>query len=465
MSFQETDNQLQKTSSSYSLHTSFKPQKLFPSKPSKTTSNWPSVLRRYTQTSPYVGNPVASSGPYHPSTPDDKTLPAQSPLTLDKVTPYAFDDESVVSFYNYEAETIDTIQSEPCLKSSVEVGKRNKVTKAEDGNMTANYEMEMFQSPRETIEFNKLDKYNKTTGLRSSEKKDFEENSKDFETRQNTLLRDSTEELFKSLSCRVETNVDGNYKDESFASVDISKVTEKQAVTTAGAATNSQRVSNELHSAAMLGKDTVSDSHASDDELLETNIKATETNRQYSVQHGSKVAKQNNSVPSVLVSNSVSSDTTSTLVLRRQENVAQKINESIGEQHCDTDCPKNTFKPTASKNAQRKSVEMALSSAQSIGLMIVTSSVCVMIPQATGLHHSPVHKVRRKCAKLIMSPMFDWFITGVIFLNTVVMAAEHHGMSETMENNLNAVNLVSKLRLTRRCVNVQSFVSFSQRVN
>ena len=111
-SFQDTNySRLRSTSSSYSLHVSFKPQKLFPTKPSTTSSNWSSILRRYTKTSPYGGNPNGSPGPYYPSSPHDSTIPAQSPLTLNKVTPYSFDCESVVSFYNYEPEAVGRIDS------------------------------------------------------------------------------------------------------------------------------------------------------------------------------------------------------------------------------------------------------------------------------------------------------------------------------------------------------------------
>lgn len=106
--------------------------------------------------------------------------------------------------------------------------------------------------------------------------------------------------------------------------------------------------------------------------------------------------------------------------------------------------PSATATPVAWGDSARKSIETGLASAQNAGFLLVqTSSVCVTIPWATNWNHSPVNKVRRRCAILIMNPMFDWFITSVIFLNTIVMAMEYHGMNRDVEITLDNINLVS----------------------
>ena len=82
------------------------------------------------------------------------------------------------------------------------------------------------------------------------------------------------------------------------------------------------------------------------------------------------------------------------------------------------------------------------------GLMLVkTSSLCVIIPSDRTIdgHRDPKNAIRRKCALVIMNPVFDWFITCVIFLNTVFMAVEYYGMSTQLEYVVDVVNLVSEI--------------------
>jgi hypothetical protein len=133
-------------------------------------------------------------------------------------------------------------------------------------------------------------------------------------------------------------------------------------------------------------------------------------------------------------------------VLSCQANVSDKNEASrqTAQRATDssTELPKSA--PVAQGDSARKSVEEGLAMVQNTGLVIVqTSSVCVMIPRATDRLHEPVNVVRRRCATLIMNPAFDWLIIGVIFVNTVVMATEYHGMNRSLESTLDDINLVS----------------------
>ena len=79
------------------------------------------------------------------------------------------------------------------------------------------------------------------------------------------------------------------------------------------------------------------------------------------------------------------------------------------------------------------------------GMFVKTSSLCVIIPPERNErgNRSLVNVARRKCARVIMNPTFDWFITAVIFINTIFMALEYHGMDTRLERVLDTVNLVS----------------------
>lgn len=212
--------------------------------------------------------------------------------------------------------------------------------------------------------------------------------------------------------------------------------------------------SEKLQTTAMLNSENTVNNTSSSFDALVKNKTTRETHCQYGAedietrldsqnlaQLRNNEAKQNysNAGPShsdrnlqSVVSNSFSDN---------RENISKKTTGG----RCVTDATK---KPSATATpvawGDRKSIETGLASAQSIGLLLVqTSSVCVTIPWATDWKHSPVNKIRRRCAILIMNPMFDWFITTVIFVNTIVMAMEYHGMNRNFENTLNNINLVS----------------------
>ena len=116
-----------------------------------------------------------------------------------------------------------------------------------------------------------------------------------------------------------------------------------------------------------------------------------------------------------------------------------------------TDFPKSVPKRTSCttslvwKGSSRlHSIDRGLMIAQETSLMIVqTSSVCVIIPWESSQDHNLFNGIRRRCACVIVNPMFDLFITSVIFLNTVAMAIEHHGMNGKFESALDNINLVS----------------------
>lgn len=96
------------------------------------------------------------------------------------------------------------------------------------------------------------------------------------------------------------------------------------------------------------------------------------------------------------------------------------------------------------------------------GLMLVkTSSLCVIIPSDRTIdgHRDPKNVIRRKCALVIMNPVFDWFITCVIFLNTVFMAVEYYGMSTQLEYVVDVVNLVSEIY----CIHIYTLNTNSNR--
>lgn len=96
------------------------------------------------------------------------------------------------------------------------------------------------------------------------------------------------------------------------------------------------------------------------------------------------------------------------------------------------------------QDSPRKSLDMGIALVHNTGLLVVqTSSVCVMISEPVDRQRSPVNSLRLMCAKIIANPMFDWFIIAVIFLNTVDMATEHHGMDKKLQTTLDHITLVS----------------------
>lgn len=141
----------------------------------------------------------------------------------------------------------------------------------------------------------------------------------------------------------------------------------------------------------------------------------------------------------------------SNCALNCEANISEKSLRSLQTQSK----PASSLTPVGWEDASRNRLSVDK------GLMLVqTSSVCVVVPQDTVPRRlrKPVNVVRRKCATLIMNPMFDWFITCVIFLNTVVMAMEYYGMNKKLENTLDNINLVSiKTRLPPASVRHQGW--------
>ena len=88
------------------------------------------------------------------------------------------------------------------------------------------------------------------------------------------------------------------------------------------------------------------------------------------------------------------------------------------------------------RHFSRKSVPAALAEVPHTVGLIMRSSYCLYISPNTSL-------IRRKCLMMVTSPIFDWFVLGVILLNTIVMAVEYHGMDKTFLNVLNMINMVS----------------------
>ena len=433
---------------------SFKPQKLFPSKPSKIKSNWPSVLRRRTKTSPYVGNPAASPGPYYPTSPEDKTIPAQSPLTLDKVTPYAFDDQSVASFYDYGPAVFEGIHSGD-LRANDRRGISYSQKNDKDNPKTSSIE-EITHSNGceiEKVEQRKYDadtcsegdrniKYDETAGLKEKQK-----NTKQNSLTENAMSGEKTSTKGHS------SFVAGAEKDKKNSFETIQPDT---TFTHDNSVTDLLESSEKLQTTAMSNSENTVNNTSSSFDALVRNKTTRETHCQYGAvdieacpdsqnfaQLRNNEAKQNYSNAEALDSDRNLQSVVSNSFSNNRENISKKTTSG----RCVTDVtkkPSATATPVAWGDSARKSIETGLASAQSIGLLLVqTSSVCVTIPWATDWKHSPVNKIRRRCAILIINPMFDWFITTVIFLNTIVMAMEYHGMNRNFENALDNINLVS----------------------
>ena len=445
--------ELRTTSSSYSLHVSFKPQKLFPRKPSKIKSNWPSVLRRRTKTSPYVGNPASSPGPYYPTSPEDKTIPAQSPFTLDKVAPYAFDDQSVASFYDYGPAVFEGIHSGDLRASDQRGISYSQKNEKADRNGRELLENPKTSSTEEITHSNGCEiekvaqrKYDADTGNEGDRNIKYDETAelkqKQENTKQNNLAEKAMCEKISGAEKDSKNNFETIQPDTTF--------------THDNSVTDLLESSEKLQTTAILnGENTVNNTSPSFDALVKS-----ETTRETHCQYGAvdteacpdsqnfaqlrnNEAKQNYSNAETLDSDRNLQSVVSNSFSDNRGNISKKTTSW----RCVTDAtkkPSATATPVAWGDSARKSVETGLASAQSIGLLLVqTSSVCVTIPWATDWKHSPVNKIRRRCAILIMNPMFDWFITTVIFLNTIVMAMEYHGMNRNFENTLNNINLVS----------------------
>ncbi len=505
------------TSSSYSLHVAFKPQKLFPTKPLKLTSKWSSVLRRYTKTSPYVDDPAPSPGPYYPSSPEDRNLPAQSPLTLDKVTPYALDSESdVVSFYNYEPEVIRRINDLGNLRTGFDISKNEGTSHGQSDNNG----MEMVEKLTTKTQLNNLGEGKGKTNFTTCEiNDDVKESKGNFKTDHNTASDESCTNsvVYRGESIeRIENYLDSGSEGETDTVYDISELTEGLKVeqkktklskpktrdlteTRAGkmgkssheklttnenstsvsrsetdkengfSDTHQNSITNLLEGSetvqlrAVLNENPMTETHSRTDHASSVqNITAAEASYDYHTpETGSRnldVAQQRNnetkqncivSETSGLNSNPLP-DANSRSVLNCQANISEKSKVSTQNGQSFTDTSKQMSKPASSSTpvawgeSPQKSIVDGLASAQSTGLLIVkTSSVCVVIPRATDRRHHSVNAVRRRCATIIMNPMFDWFIIGVIFVNTVVMATEYHGMNQKLESTLDHINLVS----------------------
>ena len=440
-------NQLKATSSSYSLHVAFKPQKLFPTKPSKLTSNWPSVLSRFTKTAPYYDEPAPSPGPYYPSSPNDKTLPAQSPLTLDKVNPYEFDGEYLVSFYNYEPEAIKRMTSGANLHVGFDFEKsENNEGETVDGSTTKIQLCEPGKGKveRSSQEFCHLEKSNKEfkTGQHNASCKSIRNvsNSVDYQGESSRREENDSESWN-----RHETIITCSPSEVTSELNEQAKKTDSKALGVSKTGPYERPEKNDNSTPVIGSKQDngmnikCDDSRLSHEKSPANLLKESEMSKVAGVSPGTSGLKRN-----------PLSDAKTDLVLNFQANISQKNAGSGQTEQCITGSSKGiaelaSFKaPVPWGKSTRKSVEEGLAMVQNTGLMIVqNSSVCVMIPRVTDRRHAIVNALRRRCATLIMNPAFDWLIIAVIFVNTVVMATEYHGMNQRLESTLYNINLVS----------------------
>jgi hypothetical protein len=225
--------------------------------------------------------------------------------------------------------------------------------------------------------------------------------------------------------------------------------------------TNSLKGSETIQTTATLNENAMTEIQSSSDAVR--NITATETNCDYhTAQQRHNEVKQNYIVSETSDLNS-NQQPDANSVLDNQANIPEKVGHGFTHSSKRHSKSASSLTPVAWEDSPRKSIETGLASARNTGLIIIqTSSVCVMIPQATDRRRSPVNEIRRRCAALIMNPMFDWFVTSVIFLNTVVMATEYHGMNQRLESTLDNINLVSStclLRISPNCGSYRKFVS------
>jgi hypothetical protein len=58
-------------------------------------------------------------------------------------------------------------------------------------------------------------------------------------------------------------------------------------------------------------------------------------------------------------------------------------------------------------------------------------------------------KVQNCLHKVVRDPLFELFIMACIICNTIVLAIEHHGMSQYVRNILDVGNKVSKFYFTK----------------
>ena len=373
------------------------------------------MLRGRAKTSPHAGNPAPSPGPYYPSSPDDKTTPAQSPLTLDKVTAYAFDDQSVVSFCDYQPEILERIDGED-LETSEEGGTSCNQKKDKAGttdNHRGRYDADdCSKGNRNTV-------YNGTAELREKHKY----------TKQKKLVE-------KTLWCE-KVSTEGHSSLMADAEEDTKNSVEMTKFNTTF--TNENSITNLLEPEklqTMLNENITNQTPSCfDGEFLAWNKTAGQTLELETRPENENFAQLSNS-------NAFSED---------HANISEKIKGKRYVASTAKRSPADTT-PVAWGKSDRKSIVTGLTSAQHTGTILVqTSSVCVTIPLATDWNHNPVSKLRRHSAMLIMNPMFDWFITSVIFLNTVVMAMEYHGMNRKFANTLDNINLVSSLTNSSKC--------------
>jgi hypothetical protein len=210
--------------------------------------------------------------------------------------------------------------------------------------------------------------------------------------------------------------------------------------------TNSLKGSATIQTTATLNENAMMTTEIQSSSDAVRNITATETNCDYhTAQQRHNEVKQNYIVSETSDLNS-NQQPDANSVLDNQANIPEKVGHGFTHSSKRHSKSASSLTPVAWEDSPRKSIETGLASARNTGLIIIqTSSVCVMIPQATDRRRSPVNEIRRRCAALIMNPMFDWFVTSVIFLNTVVMATEYHGMNQRLESTLDNINLVSIL--------------------
>ncbi|XP_028398945.1 sodium channel protein 60E-like isoform X2 [Dendronephthya gigantea] len=448
-------HKLKTTSSSYSLHESFKAQKLFPTKP----LNLSSIRRRSTKTSPYVGVSAASPGPYHPSSPDDGNIAELSPLTLDKVTPYAFDNESVASFYNYEPSVMEEIRN----------GSKHNLDKDKDfrENEGICYDKKIDGSDpngKEKMEEISIS-VEKQNIERILEKPHFDE-PRSLDTRQKGKKRNANDtgvqihakKCVKSPYTKItakgnlnspnrsENNATNNLKEkssqrnENMSTVTenpITYLTEKTKLSETASKSN-ENDRNEVYSRSI-------------ESPLQSKVTGESRTRQ-SVDHSEhfELDRIGDKHSGLNGTNSNSQfEKNSEYVLNKQSD--HEDTNGIPRERSDMmiDIPKSVSKRTSCATTlawegspRLKSIDRGLMIAQETGLMIVqTSSLCVVIPRETGQDHRLFNAIRRKCASFIVHPMFDWFITSVIFLNTIALAVEHHGMNRKFEKALDNINL------------------------